>query len=60
VFCVLAIVEQHGKPRARIQAEMVPALATHAKRLFEILFPDDFAASVALQPQPFGSHCALG
>jgi hypothetical protein len=51
----LALVEQHRQARPRVQALMVAALGAHLEIVLQRLAPDDLAAALAFQPEPFGA-----
>ncbi len=52
-------IEQQHQPLRRVQAEMMLAFGADAPVGFQIFFPDNRAATLALGPQPFGLHAAL-
>src|SRR5262249_8499566 len=56
---ILAVIEQVGKPCTRINAEVLAALWANVQVFFEVLFPDDLTAALALHPQPFGPDFLL-
>ena len=55
----LAAIEEHGQARARVDPVVMPALRTNLQVIFQRLTPDDLAAMLALEPQPFGFYLTL-
>jgi hypothetical protein len=56
VFFVSAFVEQQSQARPGVNVKVMPAFAADIVGGFEILFPDNLAATVALQPEAFRAN----
>src|SRR5579862_2113092 len=55
----LAAIEEHGQARARIDPVVMPTFWANLQVILQRLAPDDLAAVLTLEPQPFGFYLAL-
>ena len=51
---VLVVIKKLSQAGSRVNPEMLVAFRADVVILFQVLFPDDLPAAVALDPQPFG------
>src|SRR5580658_38901 len=56
---VLTVVEKLRQAGAGVNAKVFVALRTDVEIVFQVLFPDNLAAAVALYPQAFGAYSFL-